>query len=110
MGGDHAPAVVVEGALAAARHLDVRVLLVGPEARVTSVLRPLAGGHTGALEVVDAEETVSNDEPATVALRRRPRAAIRVAAELVAGGRGRRARQRRAHRRHGGVGAQLPSA
>jgi glycerol-3-phosphate acyltransferase PlsX len=86
MGGDHAPAVVVEGALAAARHLDVRVLLVGPEARVTAILRPLAGGHTGALEVVDAEETVSNDEPATVALRRRPRAAIRVAAELVAAG------------------------
>ena len=52
MGGDHAPAVVVEGALAAARHLDVRVLLVGPEARVTSALRPLAGGYTGALEVV----------------------------------------------------------
>ena len=86
MGGDHAPTVVVEGALAAARHLDVRVLLVGPEARVTSVLRPLAGGHMGALEVVDAEETVSNDEPATLALRRRPRAAIRIAAELVASG------------------------
>ena len=86
MGGDHAPAVVVEGALAAARHLDVRVLLVGPEVRVTSILRPLAGGHTGALEVIDAEETVSNDEPATLALRRRPRAAIRVAAELVAAG------------------------
>jgi glycerol-3-phosphate acyltransferase PlsX len=86
MGGDHAPAVVVEGALAAARHLDVRVLLVGPESRVTSVLRPLAGGHTGALEVIDAEETVSNDEPAALALRRRPRAAIRIAAELVAAG------------------------
>jgi phosphate acyltransferase len=86
MGGDQAPTVVVEGALAAARHLDVRVLLVGPEARVTSVLRLLAGGHMGALEVVDAEETVSNDEPATLALRRRPRAAIRIAAELVAAG------------------------
>jgi glycerol-3-phosphate acyltransferase PlsX len=86
MGGDHAPTVVVEGALAAARHLDVRVLLVGPEARVTSVLRPLAGGHMGALEVIDAEETVSNDEPATLALRHRPRAAIRIAAELVASG------------------------
>jgi glycerol-3-phosphate acyltransferase PlsX len=86
MGGDHAPTVVVEGALAAARHLDVRVLLVGPEARVTDVLRPLAGGHMGALEVVDAEETVSNDEPATLALRRRPRAAIRIAADLVASG------------------------
>jgi len=86
MGGDHAPTVVVEGALAAARHLDVRVLLVGPEARVTSVLRPLAGGHMGALEIVDAEETVSNDEPAALALRRRPRAAIRIAADLVAAG------------------------
>jgi phosphate acyltransferase len=86
MGGDHAPDVVVEGALAAARHLDVRVILVGPESRVTSVLRPLAGGYTGALDVVDAEETVSNDEPATHALRRRPRAAIRIAADLVASG------------------------
>jgi glycerol-3-phosphate acyltransferase PlsX len=86
MGGDHAPAVVVEGALAAARHLEVRVLLVGPEARVTAAIRPLAGGHTGALEVVDADETVPNDEPAAMALRRRPRAAIRVAADLVASG------------------------
>jgi fatty acid/phospholipid biosynthesis enzyme len=58
MGGDHAPAVVVEGALAAARHLDVRVLLVGPEARVTSAIRPLAGGYAGALDVIDAGASV----------------------------------------------------
>ena len=29
MGGDHAPAVIVEGAVAAARHLDIEVALVG---------------------------------------------------------------------------------
>ena len=32
MGGDHAPGVIIDGAVAAARHLDVQVLLVGPTA------------------------------------------------------------------------------
>ena len=33
MGGDHAPSAVVDGAVAAARHLDVQIALVGPTAR-----------------------------------------------------------------------------
>ena len=34
MGGDHAPRTEVEGAILAARELDVRVLLVGVESTV----------------------------------------------------------------------------
>jgi len=29
MGGDHAPSAIVDGALAAARHLDLQIFLVG---------------------------------------------------------------------------------
>ena len=43
MGGDHGPAVVVEGALAACREFDLRALLVGPRALVESELARVAG-------------------------------------------------------------------
>ena len=33
MGGDHAPSAIVDGAVAAARHLDSRSLLVGADGR-----------------------------------------------------------------------------
>ena len=29
MGGDHAPSAIVDGAVAAARHLDVQIVLIG---------------------------------------------------------------------------------
>ncbi len=41
MGGDHGPAVVVEGALLAARELGVAVTLTGPEDPRLSPLRRL---------------------------------------------------------------------
>jgi fatty acid/phospholipid biosynthesis enzyme len=46
MGGDHAPAAIVDGAIKAAQRLDVRVSLVGPaqvlkNSRATRPLRRL---------------------------------------------------------------------
>ena len=38
MGGDHAPSVVVDGAVAAARHLDAGIDLVGRTADVERAL------------------------------------------------------------------------
>lgn len=85
MGGDHAPSAVVDGAVSAARHLEVHVTLVGPAPIVQAELARYRDWHALPLEVVDAEQTVSMHEPASAALRR-PRAAIRVATELVARG------------------------
>ena len=38
MGGDHAPAAIVDGAVAAARHLDIQISLVGAPDAVAQAL------------------------------------------------------------------------
>jgi fatty acid/phospholipid biosynthesis enzyme len=38
MGGDHAPSAIVDGAAAAARHLDIQISLVGPCAAIEPAL------------------------------------------------------------------------
>ena len=89
MGGDYAPRVVVDGALAAARHLDLGVTLVGPTATIERELARHADGDgiaRGRVRIVEAGEVVAMDESPAAALRRKPQASIRVAAELVARG------------------------
>ncbi len=84
MGGDHAPAVIVEGAVVAARHLDVRVALTGPTADLTAALACCPDWRELGLEIVEAPDVVGMaDSPAT-ALRRKRRTSIRVATDLVA--------------------------
>ena len=86
MGGDHAPDVIIEGALAAARHLDIQVALVGQAPSLRDVLtrHPDAAGLP--ISVVDAPDVIEMADPPTATLRRKPKASIRVAAELVARG------------------------
>jgi glycerol-3-phosphate acyltransferase PlsX len=86
MGGDHAPSAVIDGAVAAARHLDVRVALVGPTAVVRRALAAHPDGQVPGIEVVEAPDVVGMSDPPAVTLRRKPGASIRVAAELVARG------------------------
>jgi glycerol-3-phosphate acyltransferase PlsX len=61
MGGDHAPGVVVEGAVMAAREFNVEIILVGRE---EDVQRELARHHTAglALSIVHASEVVEMDD------------------------------------------------
>lgn len=72
----------------AARDLDVSVRLVGPATLLTDELARTAGADDvrARLAVVDAPEAVGMDEPALAGLRRKPRASVKVAAELVASG------------------------
>lgn len=86
MGGDQAPRTVVEGACRAAAEDGVAVLLVGQRRLVEAELDRL-GPSRGTVEVVDAEDVVGMDEPATTALRRKPNASIRRCVELVDEGR-----------------------
>lgn len=73
MGGDHAPAAIVEGALRAIS-AGVPVILVGD----TAVLKPLAPG----VEVVDATDVLPMDAGASD-VRRREGCSVRVATRLV---------------------------
>ena len=84
MGGDHAPSTIVDGAVAAARHLDVHVALVGPAALLESALAAHDGSASLPIEIVDAPDVIGMSESPGAALRRKPRASIRVAADLVA--------------------------
>jgi len=86
MGGDHAPTAVVDGAVSAARHLSVRLALVGPTAALERALAPHPDWQSLGLEIVDAPDVVEMAETPAAAFRRKPRASIRVAADLVARG------------------------
>ncbi len=84
MGGDHAPATIVDGAVAAARHLDLHVLLVGARAALEEALAQHDDWRSLPIELVDAPDVIAMSEAPMQALRRKPRASIRVAADLVA--------------------------
>lgn len=82
MGGDHAPAVVVEGAILAARAQATAITLVGP---VTTIEAELAKHQTNGLDltIVEATETIGMDEHPAQAVRRKPDNSISVATRLV---------------------------
>jgi glycerol-3-phosphate acyltransferase PlsX len=86
MGGDHAPSAVVDGAVAAARHLDAQIALVGAAAAIEAALASHADWRDLAIEIVDAPDVIAMNEPPAAALRRKPGASIRVAADRVARG------------------------
>ncbi len=84
MGGDHAPGVIIDGAVAAARHLDIQVALVGPTEVLEEALALQADAATLPITIVEAPEVVEMADAPAAALRRKPRSSIRVAADLVA--------------------------
>jgi glycerol-3-phosphate acyltransferase PlsX len=86
MGGDKAPGAIVDGAVAAARDLDAAITLVGATDRVEAALSHHEDWRSLDIEIVDAPEIIGMGEPPASTLRRRPRASIRVATELVAQG------------------------
>lgn len=86
MGGDHAPRVNVDGALAAAREFGISSLLVGRAAELKPLLAQ-AGSHGEDIEIVDAPEVVTMGDPATAAIRKKRNSSIRVAANCVRDGR-----------------------
>ena len=85
LGGDDAPRVVVEGAIEAARS-GFGVVLVGPADVLREELARAGAGDLANLTIEDAPEGVAMDESPLAALRRKPRASIRVACELAASG------------------------
>jgi glycerol-3-phosphate acyltransferase PlsX len=86
MGGDEAPGHIVDGALAAARHFELGVTLVGPADRLEDELRRHPEVDRDRVRLVHADAVIDMAEAPTAALRRKPTASIRVAAETVARG------------------------
>jgi glycerol-3-phosphate acyltransferase PlsX len=86
MGGDHAPSRIVDGALAAVRHQNIGVDLVGRTDAVRAELARHADADSLDIRLIDAPDVIEMAESPALALRRKPRASIRVAAELVHSG------------------------
>ena len=81
MGGDHAPAEIVTGALRAREELGVEVLLVGDPQQITAALPQQT--NLGQLEIVPAEDTIDMNEEPLSGIKRKPKASINVAMNLV---------------------------
>ncbi|HXG68327.1 MAG TPA: phosphate acyltransferase PlsX [Blastocatellia bacterium] len=95
MGGDFAPASEVQGAIEAARDLHVKVILVGRSELIRAELAKHREGwglgrgnrsHPPNIEIVDAQEVITMDDPVATAVRRKRNSSIRVAAGLVRDG------------------------
>ena len=82
MGGDNAPSVVVEGAVAAARRWGMPIVLVGD----TSVVEAELARHDCAglqISTAHASEVVGMHDSASDAVRKKKDSSIRVAYDLV---------------------------
>jgi glycerol-3-phosphate acyltransferase PlsX len=86
MGGDDAPRHVVDGALAAVRHFDLGVQLVGRPTVLEPEIRRHADVDVARVRILEAHEVVAMEEAPAAALRRKPQASIKIAAESVARG------------------------
>jgi glycerol-3-phosphate acyltransferase PlsX len=86
MGGDAAPGRIVDGAIAATRHFDLGVVLVGAAPQIDAWLDAHQGFDRTRVRVVNADDVIEMREAPTAALRRKPNASIKVAANLVANG------------------------
>jgi glycerol-3-phosphate acyltransferase PlsX len=85
MGGDHAPAIIVEGlSIAAIRHPEARFLLVGDQDQLAPLLARFPRA-AASCTVRHTSEMIGNDVKIATALRRRG-SSMRMAIEAVAAG------------------------
>jgi phosphate acyltransferase len=87
MGTDRAPKPEVEGAILAARHHDVEVLLVGREELIRAELDTHPLWRRLAIDIVHASEVISMHEKAAQAVRAKRDSSLRVGLRLVRDGR-----------------------
>lgn len=87
MGGDYAPAVVIEGVLQAVKEYGVEVVLVGDEPKINALLKKK--GYSGEkISVYPAAEVIQMSESAAASVRRKRNSSIVVGLNLVKEGKG----------------------
>ena len=85
MGGDNAPAVEVQGAVAAARRWGVSVVLVGDTERIEACLIDEATSGLD-IRIQHASEVIGMKDSASDAIRKKKDSSVRVAFDLVRNG------------------------
>ena len=83
MGGDYAPEEIVAGAIQASVELGVDILLVGDKQLIDSLVKKHGGKESTSIKVVHAEDVITMKEEPLVGIRRKPKASINVAMDLV---------------------------
>ena len=83
MGSDKAPKPEIEGAIQAARHFGVRVVLVGPEPVLSRELDKYPAAAGLPIEILHASEVISMEEKAAQAVRSKRDSSLRVGLRLV---------------------------
>lgn len=83
MGGDHAPKEIILGAIKGCEELGLDVDLVGQETEIKLHLRKPS---RGSIEIHNADEVISNDEPPVMAIRRKKNSSIVQGLRLVKDG------------------------
>ncbi|WP_127531852.1 phosphate acyltransferase PlsX [Paenibacillus kobensis] len=85
MGGDHAPSLIVQGALeAAAEWKDIHLVLVGDSAQINPLLQDQSLAN---VSVEHADEVIGPDEEPVKAVRRKKGSSMVIAGQLVREGR-----------------------
>jgi glycerol-3-phosphate acyltransferase PlsX len=84
MGSDRAPRPEIEGALLAVRHYPgLKVLLVGPEERLSRELAAHPTAHSAPVEVMHASQVIGMDEKPVHAVRTKKDSSMHVGLRLV---------------------------
>ena len=80
MGSDHAPHAEIDGALAAARDLGVKVILVGQPEKLEPELKRCGwrGDGDRGIELVEAAEVIGMGEPVMASVRRKKKSSLRI--------------------------------
>jgi glycerol-3-phosphate acyltransferase PlsX len=83
MGSDRAPKPEIEGAIQAARHHHVRVVLVGPESIIQAELARHPPAAELPIEILHASEVITMEDKAAQAVRAKRDSSMRVGLRLV---------------------------
>jgi glycerol-3-phosphate acyltransferase PlsX len=82
MGGDKAPAVVVEGCVQAIKEMDIKVLITGPVELLKAELSKYDYDKEK-IQIVEATEVIDTNEHPVMAIRKKKNSSLNVALELV---------------------------
>ena len=86
MGGDNAPDEIVKGAAIATLESPGKVILVGDETKINSILSA-ESYNSAQIEIIHTSEAITMEDMPREAIRRKPNASMIIAAKLCAEGR-----------------------
>lgn len=82
MGGDNAPEAIVKGSILARDEYNLGIILSGKEKEVKNLLEKYTSNFNN-IEIIDAEEVITNDDKPVMAIRRKKNSSLVLACNAV---------------------------